>query len=257
MLSLYGWRVWALLQSIAELKGGLSRTMGAWDDARAPTIETNPDNGINSEGLLINTTRSFADEIGMVATRYQLNTLMVMSMTRAPLSEFLAGMDQLAVRIQEDLKTKPFLFVPAEMAGFWGKKDAFSLGNKFKDALPEIMSAGNCLAIGEGTACVMHLNRAMDTVLTRLARRLRITIGPRDTWGVILNAMSGKINTMPQDTKTEKNKRDKWSEVRVHLFHVKEAWRDRSFHNKENYSPARAKEIYEAVRVFITHFATL
>jgi hypothetical protein len=69
--------------------------------------------------------------------------------------------------------------------------------------------------------------------------------------------MSAKINKMPEGTQRQKDKRDKWSEARVHLFHVKEAWRDRPLHAKQNFSQARAKEIYEAVRVFMNHFAGL
>lgn len=257
MLSLYAWRAVALFHQIEATKEGLARTVGQWPDARAPRIETDPGNGLNPEGLLINIARSLAEELGLESTKLQINTLIRTGMMNAPYSEFDGALDQLAVRIQDDLRTKHFLFVPVEMAEYWGKKDGFGLGAKFKGALPEIESAGNCLAIGEGTACVMHLSRAMDAVLSVLAKRLKITIGPKDTWGVILNAMSGKINAMGQSTQKEKTRRDKWSETRVHLFHVKEAWRDRSFHNKTRYSAARAKEIYEAVRVFMSGFAAL
>jgi hypothetical protein len=62
---------------------------------------------------------------------------------------------------------------------------------------------------------------------------------------------------MPEATPRQKNKRDKWSEARVHLFHVKEAWRDRPLPAKQRYTPPRAKEILDAVAVFMAHFATL
>jgi hypothetical protein len=103
----------------------------------------------------------------------------------------------------------------------------------------------------------MHLARAMDSALGKLAKKLEITIGGKDSWGVILGAMSAKINKMPEGTQPQKNKRDKWSEARVHLFHVKEAWRDRPLHAKQTFSQERAKEIYEAMRVFMNHFAGL
>jgi hypothetical protein len=47
---------------------------------------------------------------------------------------------------------------------YWDKEHLFgeTVSQKFKDASGDIESAGNCLALGQGTACVFHLMRAMD-----------------------------------------------------------------------------------------------
>jgi hypothetical protein len=152
MLSPYAWRVVALFDQISTLKEGLGRTVGGWPNARAPRIETDPDNGLNAESLLINTARTLADELGMESTRLQINTLVTMGMINAPYSEFDNGLTQLAVRIQEDLRSKAFLFV--QHSGIWGQDKLFGekVAKKLKDCARDIRSAGNCLATGEATA---------------------------------------------------------------------------------------------------------
>ena len=97
----------------------------------------------------------------------------------------------------------------------------------------------------------------MEVALKTLAQRLQVTIGPRDTWGSILNKMTPKIEKMPENILKAKNKKQRWSEARTHLFHIKECWRDRPAHGHESYSPKRAQEIYETVRVFMAHLACM
>jgi hypothetical protein len=216
---------------------------------------------------LLNTASHLAKETGMRSVTDQVSRLRQMiDILDLPLSRIAPECVQLRVRLREELTRKDFLFVSEEMTKLYNESDPrrgaartdpFELGDKFEKAHEDIAGATRCLAVGEGTACVMHLARAMDAVLGKLATRLQIKIGGKDSWGVILNAMSTKINNMPQGTKRQKDKRDKWSEARVHLFHVKEAWRDRPMHAKESFSQERAKEIYEATRVFINHFAGL
>jgi hypothetical protein len=161
---------------------------------------------------------------------------------------------QATTRIADDFALQSVLIISGE---FWDKDDDFGLGRKFEPAHRDIKSAGNCLAVGEGTACVLHLSRAMEVALKHLARRFKITIAPKDTWGTILGKMEAPIRALPEATQKQKTKKDKWSETRVHLRHVKDAWRDRTAHGKETFTPARAKEIYEAVRVFMRQLAVL
>lgn len=97
---------------------------------------------------------------------------------------------------------------------------------KFKNARDDLEHAGNCLALGEGTACVMHLMRMLEIVIRHLGDRLNITINPKDTWGGILNTVDGAIKLMPETTHEEKQKKDQWSECRNYLWHVKRAHRD-------------------------------
>jgi len=165
--------------------------------------------------------------------------------------------------IRSEIEKLVFFAIPPADAAFYeqeqpfGSKDADLLKKKFKKALNDIKDAGNCVALGQGTACVLHLARAMEVALQHLARRIRAPIKPTDTWGRILTSMNTKIENMPKTTTAQQAKRDRWSETRTHLFHVKGAWRDRPMHAKQDFTSTRAKEIFEAVRVFMIHFATL
>lgn len=251
MMDLWGYRIAATVHQLRDLER-YGAQPDVDKDAPCPTLD-----GTNIAGVAVNIAASLAEQLNLESSKIQVNTLRRVSLFRGKMAQFLNEIEQLSRRLEEDLRKTNFVFVAADMHGFWGKKDAFELKGKFREAHADITAAGNCLAVGQGTACVLHLARAMDAILVKLGRRLQIPIGPKDTWGVILNAMTGKINGMPQTTQTQKNKRDSWSEARVHLFHVKEAWRDRPMHAKQTFTPARAKEIYEAVRVFTHHFASL
>lgn len=252
MLNLYAYSFVALMHQLRDVEEMLTGDVAHDPEAIWPrTILETP------LSLALKIAGSLADELDMESTKREVSRIATLCQFNGLKSEIRSRVRELKIRIEEDLRTKNFLFVPTEMASFWNRDDAFKLGAKFQTAHDDIKEAGNCLALGRGTACVMHLARAMDGVLNKLASHLQVTPTPKATWGTILNAMSGKINKMPEDTASKKTNRDRWSEARVHLFHVKEAWRDRPLHAKESYTPARAKEIYEAVRVFMSHFASL
>ena len=149
------------------------------------------------------------------------------------------------------------MFVAGDVQSYSNKNDLFNLGTKFKDAHIDIRAAGNCLVLGQGTASVMHLARAMEPTLHHLAKRTGVNIGPRDSWGKILNAMDGKIKKMSDATTKQQARKDKWSEAYVRLGHVKNAWRDRPMHAKQDFTPSQARDVMNAVRVFMTDLASL
>jgi hypothetical protein len=209
-------------------------------------------------GQLLHTAGYLAKKLDMRSVANQVGTLHKMiEMLDRPLSALAPEFWQLRVRLKEELTRKEFLFVSENMAERYKDADPFKIGAEFKEANADIQSAAKCLAVGEGTASVLHLDRAMEVALRKLATRRRVRIRPRDTWGGILNKMTPKIDKMPEATRSQKNKKQAWSEARTHLFHIKECWRDRPAHGHETYSPARAKEIFEAVRVFMNHLAAL
>src|SRR3954454_6220707 len=117
------------------------------------------------------------------------------------------------------LRRKEFLFVPADMGKLYNEcdprrgavkgTDPFKLGKKFEKAHADIASAGRCLALGEGTACVFHLMRGMEVVVRHLSRRrqMKLTITPQTTWRQRTNHMDGKIAKMPENTRCLKHKK--------------------------------------------------
>ena len=132
-----------------------------------------------------------------------------------------------------------------------------AVAKKFKDAAYDIQKAGNCMALQQPTACVLHLMRVMEVALRVLGKKLKVKISPKATIGQILNDIDPKIKAMPETTEAQKRKRERWAEARTNLFHVKQAWRNKSAHGKERYTRPHAHEIFAAVKVFAAHLATL
>jgi hypothetical protein len=129
--------------------------------------------------------------------------------------------------------------------------------DKFKGARDDLEHAGNCLALGEGTACVMHLMRMLEIVIRHLGNRLGLTFDLKDTWGGILRTYDSKIEDMPAATQEEQRKKHQWSECRNYLWHVKRAHRDDSMHGERAYSPKEAKEVLDAIKDFALYLITL
>ena len=74
---------------------------------------------------------------------------------------------------------------------------------------------------------------------------------------MILANMDGKIKDLPAGSEKEKRKKAEWSECRANLYHVKQAWRDESFHTNRFYNEAEARQIFETIRVFMEQLTTL
>lgn len=157
------------------------------------------------------------------------------------------------------LEKRLFYAVRPDLAGFYADPEPFgeSVAKKFKDARDDLERAGNCIALGESTACVLHLNRAMEIVIRALARKLHMTIVAKDNWGSLLGNMADKIKDMPDKTEKEKRKKELWAECRTNLYHVKMAWRDNTMHGKISYDEKQALDIYRRVKDFMQQLATL
>jgi hypothetical protein len=157
------------------------------------------------------------------------------------------------------LSARWFYALSPEAAKHYGLMAAFGeqFWEKFKNARDDLEHAGNCLALGEGTACVFHLMRTMEIVIRDLGHRLGMTFDLKDTWGSILLAFDGKIDAMPAQTLEEQSKKHQWSECRNYLWHVKKAHRDDSMHGTRAYNIKEAKEVLDAIKDFALYLITL
>ncbi len=250
---LFPGRLWTLWDMIGTYGYLLCRLLELTDAAANRTLEDNDD----SLKSLLNLANNQANALDLESTKLQVYRLLEMRITKESSMRICSELNQLHTRIIDDLRGKWFLYIAKDMAQYWNNEDLFGLGTKFKQAHIEIKNAGQCLAVGQGTACVLHLGRVMDTVVKFLAVRLKMKIGSKCTLGSLLNNMDEKIKRLPQDTIKRKAKQQQWSEARTHLLHVKDAWRDRPMHGTENYSQERAKEIFGTMRVLMRHLATL
>jgi len=109
-------------------------------------------------------------------------------------------------RLQNDfryiLEKRKFYSISPELVEHYGKPELFGVAvtKRFSKASDDIESAGNCLALGEPTACVLHLNRAMEIAIHGLARKLHIIPDAKDNMGSILRKMTEPINILPDKT---------------------------------------------------------
>jgi hypothetical protein len=157
------------------------------------------------------------------------------------------------------LSGQKFYHLPHSLSRFYGNPLLFgdAVAKKFPEASGDIERAGNCLALGEPTACVMHLNRAMEIAVRRLAKKLGVTINAKDNMGAVLGNMTEPIKQMPDKTETQKRKKELWAECRTNLYHVKMAWRDPAHHGKQDYKEEQALDIIQRVSNFMQQLATL
>lgn len=106
---------------------------------------------------------------------------------------------RLFVDIIDDLKTKQFLRVDADMAGFVDTNHLFGgdVSVAFPSATKDIREAGNCLAAECTTAAVFHLMRAAEVALRAVAvdRNISFAKKPLDQqeWGSILIALDTEL----------------------------------------------------------------
>lgn len=122
----------------------------------------------------------------------------------------------------------------------------------FPKAAEEISEASKCLAFQRNTACVFHLMRAMELAVGRLSQEIGTGQSADKGWGQILSDIGAAIEKMPKGTN-----RNQWSESHSHLYHVKQAWRNDTMHPKKTYTDEQAQSVFDAVRSFMMHLATL
>lgn len=122
---------------------------------------------------------------------------------------------------------------------------------RIDDASDDISEAGKCFAVGRYTASVFHLMRAMEAAVKMLCVEVGISNVDRE-WGKLLSDIAKAIEPMPKGAK-----RDEWSAVHANLYHVKQAWRNNTMHPKRTYTEEEAREVFEAVKAFMRHLATL
>jgi len=148
-----------------------------------------------------------ADFIGLSFTKKGAQRLLAevekwdKTATKESLGNFIAGrLDTLEERFYDELEEIRFFFVKSDRLSWFENTEA--AGDQFKAKFPkantELIEAGNCFALDRYTACVFHLTRALEIVLSSLHRALNIPDenDPRNnTWGRKLNRISEKIDS--------------------------------------------------------------
>lgn len=109
----------------------------------------------------------------------------------------------------------------------------------------QVNEAGRCLAMGRGTACVMHLNNILELGLLRMRRKLppRFHPGKKNE----LDDWIAAVNIYTQSTPTPSDA-PQWASVSGRCSAVRTAWRHPAVHADMIFTEEMASEIYPAVR---------
>lgn len=164
---------------------------------------------------------------------------------------------ELIGRLADELKGQVVFVVPVALSRYYtGASCLFGAEtfNKFAPAIDDIEGAGKCLALGQGTACVLHLMRVMEVGLKTLAKLLGIPYAP--SWESYLNQIAARIGAKHK-TKGIKWRKDEpfFRDVSGDLLTVKQAWRNPTMHVVRKYSPDDAEDVFRAVRGFMRRLA--
>jgi len=191
--------------------------------------------------------------------------------------DVVTGLNELDFRIRDEMETHLFLFVSPNRAEFYlqqteeDKAAAASAGisqlrdrkeklwgKGVQDAFPsaafDFEEAGKCLALGRGTACVMHLSRVVETGLKALVKELGLPVRP--DWGRHLSDIEKALTDRYKSSGTRTPDELFFAEAAAQLGHIKNAWRNPTMHVDRTYTEETAEEIFRAVRSFMRHLAT-
>lgn len=159
----------------------------------------------------------------------------------------------LSDRIHDEICLRTLFVLSDQEAKWYRTTEPFGaeVSAKFLDSREDLEEAAKCLALDRGTACVMHLMRAMEIALHTLATKLKAKFKASDDWDTILKEIDSIVNPWPTGTKAEISRKDQYREINSTLTSVKRAWRHPSAHARFNATPEIARDIFGAVKGFM------
>jgi hypothetical protein len=169
---------------------------------------------------------------------------------------------ELLNRMEDDCKRQTVVIVDyehvkyAENAQFFNSDEpgAKKVSDQFPSAAEDIAEAGKCFAYGRSTACVMHLNRVVESGLMALATTLGIN--KQNDWGKYLQEIDAELQKRMRTSGARTSDEQFYAEVYITFDAVRRAWRNPGMHVDKTYTMERAEEILFAVRSFMRHLAT-
>jgi hypothetical protein len=262
------WSLWDMLRKYSAIFGWLMTQLYDFElmfyhpildsqDAEKAKTECIPNDQSKDLAQTLGYVRQMATDLALDAVLPLVGRIEGKQKTSYLISDAHRDLVDLRSRIDDQLKERWFLYVPPAFQDYYHKPQLFGDGveSSFPSAIDDIEDAGKCLAVGQGTACVMHLMRVMEVGLKALANSLKIPYAP--SWESYLNQIQSKIATKHK-TKGVKWKRDEkfYRDVSGDLISVKQAWRNPTMHIDRRYSKEEAEEIFKAVKTFISKIAS-
>lgn len=124
----------------------------------------------------------------------------------------------------------------------------------FPSANEDIEEAGTCLSLERGTACVLHLNRALEIALRVLADA--VGISSKNDWGSYIREIGNELTSRMKGAGARSSNEQFYAEATAHFDSLRRAYRNPTMHPEKSYSVERAEEILLATKSFMSHLAT-
>lgn len=170
--------------------------------------------------------------------------------------EMLLG--NLIERIEDELSSVYVMTLSRKKAeDYYEKTNLFGdiVSNNFPSASFDIEEAGKCFATARNTACVMHLQRALEVGVKAHTTALGLTLKTA-SWGSMLKATGDEVASRSKNSSwSSVTEKDFFEGVQPLLHSVKVAWRNPSMHADKQYDEERAQEIFNAVKGFMRNLA--
>ena len=125
--------------------------------------------------------------------------------------------------------------------------------NAFLSANDDIFEAGTCLALERATACVMHLNRALECALSALSKA--VGVGKHNDWGSYIREIRKELDARADAAGGRSADEQFYAEAGANFDRLRRAYRNPTMHPEKTYSQDRAEEILLATRSFMVHLA--
>jgi hypothetical protein len=164
----------------------------------------------------------------------------------------------------KELSGKVFLYVPAEQAKYFPRKNDFhlfgeSVAEAFPSATSDITEAGQCLALSRASASVFHLMRVLEIGLGALGKKFDVST-TNTNWAPAIAQIELAVREMHKDPKWKelpdcKEQQTFYAQAASHFGILKDAWRNYAMHARGAYTEEQAVRIFESVKSFMQTLA--
>ena len=167
----------------------------------------------------------------------------------------------------DDMDKHKYVHIDAALAQYVDAQRPFGdeVWEEFKEARTDITEAGNCIAVGLGTAAVFHLMRVAEHGLRAVGRKFRVSVKFKGRpqaieytdWQDVITAIRNQITAARSVTnKKERQRRlDFYSDVADQSEYIKDIWRNTVSHARKGYNLNEAIGVHQRVEGYMTRLA--
>jgi hypothetical protein len=135
---------------------------------------------------------------------------------------------------------------------------------KFNSMEQPITCAIDCYALGLYNGCVFYLMNVMEAAVHKFGKKLGVNLIQKSpgkrirelNWENILNELTPRLKTLPQNTVKQKRLFEKYSTMQAFLYSIKDAWRNPTLHPRDDgYNASETLNIINQVKSFLSELS--